>query len=99
MKTKSLFLAKARKLNKVYSKTRKVSYSNFTFTGNTLSFKRDSTGNYHSINLDELYTAYTKEKFINTIVLRNYISKWVYSPALAILIAMQFCDINGNRLN
>ena len=80
------------------SKTGTASYSEFSLNNNILSFKRDNTGKYWKLNIDEVYEAYTKEKFINTVVLRKYVSGRVFSPSMALLIRTGFCDDSGNRI-
>ncbi len=46
----------------------------------------------------ELFEAYSNEPFINTTILRNYITGRKYSPSLAILKAAGLYDYMGNRV-
>ena len=100
MLNKLEFYSKLKTLSnhKVWSITKKASYSNFKIEGNLILFKRDFTNKNWTINIDELYSAYTNEDFINTIVLRKYMSNRVYSPSLAILIELKLIDNKGNNL-
>jgi hypothetical protein len=99
MKTKTQFVDAVREVRKMTSKTGTASYSDFSLEGAALSFKRDNTGKYWKLDIDEVYRAYTKESFINTVILRKYISSRVFSPSLALLIKTGFCDAEGNRLD
>jgi hypothetical protein len=98
MKTKNELIKQIRRFGVIRSVTRRASYSEFNLEGDILTFKRNSTGNYRHVNLDQLYEAYRSENHINTVVLKNYLGNWVYSPGLAILIAAGFCDGDGNRI-
>lgn len=97
MLSKNEFYTKLETLSKikVWSVTKKASYSNFKIEGDLISFTRDFTNKNWSINIDELYKAYTNENFINTIVLRKYMSNRVYSPSLAILIEIGLVNNKG----
>jgi hypothetical protein len=84
-------------LKTIPSKTGKASYKSIRVIGNRVSLKRESSGEEVSISIEELYNVYKKESFINTTILRKYITGFVYSPALAILMATGLYDQNGNR--
>jgi len=99
MKSKSEFIIQIKKFNTIKSKSGKASYSNFKLDGSILSFMRDNTGQRWLLDIDAVYDVYKRESFINTVVLRKYISGRTYSPSLAILIAAGFCDESGNRVS
>ena len=99
MVSKKLFLKRVKTLNTFASKTRKASYSDLVVTKNILSFKRDNTQKYWTLNLDEVYNAYTKEDYFNTVVLKQYVTGRVFSPSLGLLIVTKLCDLNGRKLS
>jgi hypothetical protein len=99
MKTKKQLLDNIRAFpKKIGSTTGKATYSNFKVEGELIHFKRDNTGQPWQLDIGPVYDVYLKERFINTTVLRKYISGRTYSPSLAILIASNFIDKQGNRI-
>lgn len=90
------FIKRIKGLNSFESKTGKT-YSNLLLNENILSFKRDSTGKYWDLDIDEVYHVYTKENYFNTVVIRKYLDVRVYSPALGLLMATGLCDKAGIR--
>ena len=89
------FDKRIQRLVKIYSVTGTASYSDFTLTDCVLNFVRDNTGKPENIDINQLYQAYIGESFINTVILRKYFKKRVFSPALAILLAIEVYDSNG----
>ena len=55
------------------------------------------SGNSVKISVDELYSIYYNCSFINTNIVRSYITGRMFSPAVAILIASGFYDNSGHR--
>ena len=70
---------------KSVTSVRKVTYTLYGVTDDVLTFERESTNKVETLNLSELYQFYSQEQEYNTIIARNYMSKLVYSPAVAIL--------------
>jgi len=85
-------------LGEISSVTGRASYHSIRVSGNNLSLTRKKSSNVISISLTELYSVYQKLDFINTTILRDYITGRVYSPSLAVLIAAGFYDKKGYRL-
>lgn len=81
----------------VYSITRKASYSNLQISENSMLFKRNNTGKYWQINLDELFEAYRNLDNINTKSIQQIVTGRVYSPACAFLIASGLYKSDGKR--
>lgn len=98
MKTKDELIKRIKTFDRIFSKTGRASYSEFQIDGSIVRFTRDNTKQRWSLDIDVVYTAYRKEKYIDTVVLKRHLSGRVYSPSLAILIASGFCDENGNRI-
>ena len=73
-------------------------YTNVQVAGNYIHFTRES-GSREQINISELFEAYNKESFINTTILRNYITGRKFSPSLAFLKTAGFYDSIGNRVH
>lgn len=94
---KSEFIDRINALKTFQSTTGSALYSDLKLTGSTLTFTRENTGQIWKLNLDEAYKAYTKESYLNTVVIRNYVKGRVYSPALGLLMATGLCDKEGNR--
>jgi hypothetical protein len=99
MITKQVFENRIKKLGTIKSKTGTASYSDLKLDGNVLSLLRENTGKRWPLNVDGLYNAYSKESYFNTVVLRKHIGGRVYSPALAVLMAIKVCDAKGNKIN
>ncbi len=97
MIAKDEFINRIKKLPSFFSITKKASYSELSLTGNMLNFKRNNTNQYWDLNIDDVYEVYLKENFINTVILKKYLSGRVFSPSLGLLIATGLCDMNGNR--
>lgn len=55
------------------------------------------SGNIVKVSVDELYSIYYNCCFINTNIVRSYITGRMFSPAVAILIASGFYDNSGYR--
>ncbi|WP_304210689.1 hypothetical protein [Phocaeicola plebeius] len=72
-------------LKVVYSVRDRVPYKVCSVQGNLLTIQRESTGNYVEIKLDELYNFYSNETIYTTKAAREYISGYVYSPAVAVI--------------
>ena len=72
-------------------------YTNIYVSGSYIYYTRES-GSREEINLYELFEAYSKESFINTTILRNYITGRKFSPSLAILKSAGLYDYLGNRV-
>lgn len=72
-------------LDVVYSIRDKTPYKICSVQGNLLTVQRASTGNDANIKLDELYDFYISENEYSTKNAREYISGYVYSPAVAII--------------
>jgi hypothetical protein len=72
-------------------------YSNIYVSGSYIYYTRES-GSREEINMFELFEAYSNEPFINTTILRNYITGRKYSPSLAILKAAGLYDYMGKRV-
>lgn len=97
MISKTEFYKRVKRLRKIRSVTGRASYSNFTLEHDNLIFQRVNTKQYWKLNLDELYSVYKTEKYFNTVILRNHLTGRIYSPSLAILIAIKACDKDGYR--
>jgi hypothetical protein len=72
-------------LKVVYTVRDRVPYKVCSVQGNLLTIQRGSTGNYVEIKLDELYNFYSNETIYTTKNAREYISGYVYSPAVAVI--------------
>jgi hypothetical protein len=94
---KNEFISRIRKLKTFKSKTGRASYSNLKLEGNILSFKRDNTGLYWELNIENAYKAYVKENYLDTVVLQKYVTGRVFSPTLGLLMATGLCDGGGIR--
>lgn len=79
--------------------TGKASYTGFRIEGNTLYFYRVVPKTNWDLNLKELYRIYLKHSFINTSVIKKETGGRTNSPSVAVLIAMECIDCNGNRIN
>lgn len=97
MLTIQAFISLAKEVKSFESITGKASYHNCVLEESILHFIRTNTGKAWQINLNEAYTAYLNEQFINTVVLRKYMSSRVYSPTLGLLIQMGLYNKNGIR--
>ena len=73
-------------------------YTNVQVVGNYIQYSRES-GSREQINIYELFEVYNKESFINTTILRNYITGRKFSPSLAFLKTAGFYDSRGNRIH
>jgi hypothetical protein len=71
-------------------------YTKISVKSNDIYFLRE-IGSYEAIPLKELYDVYMKCNFVNTTILRNYISGRKFSASLAILIESGLYDKKGNR--
>jgi hypothetical protein len=99
MISKPEFIDRLRQLpDRIYSKTKSASYTNFIFKGNTLQFKRVNTEQIWDLDIDILYDIYRNNPFINTTTIKNITGKRVNSPSIAVLMAIGCIDGNGNRL-
>jgi len=74
------------------------SYTRISVKCDQIYYRRES-GSNESIDLRELYDVYKKCTFINTSILRTYISGRKFSPSLAILIESELFDQQGCRIN
>ncbi len=86
-------------LDEIPSKTGRANYKSIRVRNNTVILKRESSGNEISISINELFDVYENESFINTIIVRNYITGYVNSPACAVLMGVGLYDKNGYRIN
>lgn len=86
-------------LSEIPSVTGSAGYQSIRVGGNSLFFTRTNTGSEETISLSELYHIYQNLKFINTTILRDYISGRAYSPSLAVMIAAGFYDSKGYRID
>ena len=94
------FQARILKLHsKILSKTKKASYSAFEVAGSKLHFVRDETGAQWVLDTSVLFDVYSKHSFINTTVVKAATNGLVNSPSVAVLMAINCIDKNGNRLN
>ena len=75
----------------------KAAYAGFEIVDETLYFHRVVPKTNWDLNLKELYRIYTKNSFINTSVIKKETGGRVNSPSVALLIAMECIDRNGNR--
>jgi len=97
MISKNEFINRIRLLKSFKSKTGRASYSDLKLEVNILSFKRDNTNLNWKLNIDNAYLAYTKEDYLDTVVLKKYVTGRVYSPSLGLLMATGLCDKEGIR--
>jgi hypothetical protein len=98
MLSKNDFIRRLHELKKIQSKTGRATYSQVKVIDDSIQFKRDSTGNYRKIRINELYDIYRRLDHIDTINVRPYISGWKYSPACAILIAIGLFNKDGIKI-
>ena len=85
-------------ISKANSVKEKKKYINISLKDDQIYFQRESDS-YESISVFELYEVYKKCNFINTTILRDYITGRKFSPSFAILIESGLYDKNGHRLN
>ena len=97
MLSSTLFISKVKKIQSYKSITGKATYINCYVAGDSFHFVRQNTGKAWKLNLSEAYNAYLNETFINTPILRNYMSGRVYSPTLGLLIAIKLYNNKGVR--
>lgn len=90
------FIKKLSKVNEAKSVSGRAFYHSIDLKGGKIYYTRESTGNTESIYIDDLYSIYSKEEFINTKIIKEYIDR-KQSPGLAILIAAGLYDKNGNK--
>ena len=72
-------------LKVVYSEKKKKTKKKKTKQKKQKTKQRESTGNFVEIKLDELYNFYLNETTYTTKIAREYISGYVYSPAVAVI--------------
>jgi hypothetical protein len=89
------FVERLSTVTRAVSITGRASYHSIYIASNELVFTRESTQKRERIDVQELYTAYAAESFINTVILRKHLSRRQYSPALAILISSGLYDAAG----
>lgn len=82
----------------IWSKTRSARYTNFSLSGNSLSFERVNTGQNWKLDIGELFELYKKHSFINTTIVKKATGGRVNSPSIAILMAIGCIDSDGNRI-
>ncbi len=82
----------------ILSKTGTASYSAFHLEGKMLNFKRDNTDKCWKIDVDELYSIYQKNGFIDTSVIKATINRRVNSPSVAVLMAIDCITKDGIRI-
>jgi len=95
--TKPEFIQLLKGINTAISSSQGKEYRIVSVSSNALSFFRES-GSEESISVDELYTVYCNCSYINTTVIRQYITGRKFSPAVAILTHAGFYDGNGRRI-
>ena len=83
----------------IQSKTGQASYTNFRMEGDFLTFHRTVPKTNWRLNWKTLYQVYCNNQFINTTVIKKETDGRVNSPSLAILLAINCVDKNGNRIN
>jgi hypothetical protein len=98
MLSKNDFTGRLHELRNIQSKTGRATYSQIKVIDDAVQFKRDSTGNYRKVKISELYNIYGKLDYIDTIKVRPYITGWKYSPACAILMAINLFDKEGIKI-
>jgi hypothetical protein len=98
MTTKEEFYKRVSQIQSFTSITGRASYSQLTIVKNILSFKRSNTQKDWELNLDDLYEAYTKEHYFNTVILKNYLTRRTYSPSLGLLIKTQMINKEGFKI-
>jgi hypothetical protein len=85
-------------LGEIPSVTGRASYHSIRVSGNNLFLTRKNTGSDESISLTELFSVYQGLDHINTSKVKSYISGYVYTPSVAVLIAAGFYDSKGFRV-
>jgi hypothetical protein len=99
MITKKEFVERIKKLPKtIPSKTKQASYTAFKLQNDILSFHRVNPKTDWELNISELYDIYCNEGFINTSVIKSITKGRVNPPSVAILMAIDLIDKNGNRI-
>jgi hypothetical protein len=73
-------------------------YDKIHVSGDSIYYERES-GSDESISIKELYYIYQNLSFINTTILRDYITGRKFSPSFAILISAGYYDGSGRRLS
>lgn len=100
MLNKTEFFNRITKLKKpIKSKTGKASYADFELRDNILSFRRINTNQTWQLDLDQVYDIYKSNQFINTTVIKKHTGGRTNSPSVAILMAINCIDVDGNRIN
>lgn len=85
-------------ITKAYSVKEKKKYKNISIKDDQIYYLRESNS-YESISIHELLDVYKKCNFINTVILRDYISGRKFSPSLAFLVESGLYDQRGYRTN
>lgn len=92
------FLQRASNLPEtIPSITGKAFYTGFRIEADILYFHRVVPKTNWALNLKELYRVYKNNGFINTSVIKKETGGKVNSPSVALLIAMECIDKNGQR--
>lgn len=94
--TKPEFIQVLKGIRTAISSSQGKEYGIVSVSSNVLIYTRES-GREESISVDELYTVYCKCSYINTTVVRQFISGRKFSPAVAILTYAGLYDGNGRR--
>lgn len=98
MITLNEFSSRISNLTEIKSKTGNKTYSEIQVMGDMIHFKRNSTGNHRTLKVSELYKIYKKLDYIDTNTVKPFIEGWKYSPACAILIAIDLYSKTGFRI-
>jgi hypothetical protein len=72
-------------------------YSNVQVVGDQIWFTRES-GSREDLSIRELFAVYSRLDYINTTILRKYITGLKFSPSMAILKAAGLYDPSGFRI-
>lgn len=72
-------------------------YSNVQVIGDQIWFTRES-GSREDLSIRELFAVYSRLDYINTTILRKYITGRMFSPSMAILKAAGLYDPSGFRI-
>lgn len=96
MITLDLFCKKLATVNEAISSKGKT-YTNVKLEDTVITFQR-TPNKRECIAINELYEVYMRESWIDTAVLKKYLSNRASSPAFAVLLASGIYDKNGNRV-
>ena len=77
---------------------RNKSYKNIHVSRDEIYFERESKS-YEPISIRELFKVYQTCDFIDTVILRKFITGRTFSPSLAILIESGLYDSGGHRIS